>query len=75
MQGRTILCSKFLNGIGMFDFEELCDRPVGSADYIAVAQNCTTVLLKNIPQFTINNRNVMRRFITLVKLSLCLSIL
>lgn len=50
----------------MFEFEELCDRPVGNADYIAIAQNCAAILLKNIPNFTVNNRNVMRRFINLV---------
>lgn len=66
MQGRKFICSKYYKGVGMFEFEELCDRPVGNADYIAVAQNCAAILLKNIPNFTVNNRNVMRRFINLV---------
>jgi peroxisome-assembly ATPase len=66
MQGRKFTCERFYKGVGMFDFEELCDRPVGSADYIAIAQNCPTVLIKNIPYFSVNNRNVMRRFITLI---------
>jgi len=66
MQGRKFICSKYYKGVGMFEFEEICDKPVGNADYIAIAQNCATILLKNIPQFTINNRNIMRRFINLV---------
>jgi predicted ATPase len=66
MQGRKFTCERFFKGVGMFDFEELCDRAVGSADYIAIAQNCPTVLIKNIPYFSVNNRNVMRRFITLI---------
>ena len=66
MQGRQFTCSRFYGGVGMFEFEELCDRPVGSADYIAIAQNCPTILLKNIPNFSINNRNLIRRFINLV---------
>jgi cell division protein ZapE len=66
MQGRKITCNKYYKGVGMFEFEELCDRPVGNADYIAISQNCTTILLKNIPNFSVNNRNVMRRFINLV---------
>ncbi len=66
MQGRKFNCDKYYKGIGMYSFESLCDRPVGSADYIAIAQNCPTVFIKNIPRFSINNRNLMRRFITLI---------
>jgi len=66
MQGRKFICSKYYKGVGMFEFEELCDRPLGNADYIAIGQNCATILFKNIPNFTVNNRNVMRRFISLV---------
>ena len=66
MQGRKFTCERYFKGVGLFDFEELCDRPVGSADYIAIAQQCPTVMIKNIPQFSIYNRNVMRRFITLI---------
>jgi predicted ATPase len=66
MQGRKFICSKFYKGVGYFTFDELCDKPVGSADYIAIANSCPTMLIENIPYFTINNRNVMRRFINLV---------
>ncbi len=66
MQGRKFICTKYFGGVGMFEFEELCDRPVGNADYIAISQNCPTIFLKNIPNFTVNNRNVMRRYINLV---------
>jgi len=66
MQGRKFTCERFYKGVGIFEFEELCDRPVGSADYIAIAQHCPTVLIKNIPNFSIGNRNLIRRFITLI---------
>jgi predicted ATPase len=69
MQGRKFICSKYFKGVGYFTFEELCDRPVGSADYIAIAKACPTMLVENIPYFTVNNRNVMRRFINLVNIS------
>ena len=68
MQGRKFISTKYYKGVGMFEFEELCDRPLGSADYIAIAQNCSTILLKNVPNFTVNNRNLMRRFINLVSI-------
>lgn len=66
MQGRKFVCQSYYKGVAMFEFDELCDRAIGSADYIAIAQHCPTVLIKNIPYFSINNRNVMRRFINLV---------
>jgi predicted ATPase len=66
MQGRKFVCSKYYKGIGFFEFVELCDRPIGNADFIAIAQNCSTIFLKNVPTFSINNRNVLRRFINLV---------
>jgi predicted ATPase len=66
MQGRKFICDKYFKGVGMFQFDELCDRPVGSADYIAIAQQCPTVIIRDIPYFSVNNRNLMRRFITLI---------
>ena len=49
MQGRKFICSKFYKGVGYFTFDELCDKPVGSADYIAIANACPTMLIENIP--------------------------
>lgn len=66
MQGRKFTCERYHRGVGIFEFGDLCDRPLGSADYIAIAQQCPTVLVKHIPHFSVNNRNVMRRFITLI---------
>lgn len=68
MQGRNIICNKYYKGTGYFSFNELCDKPVGSADYIAIAQTCQTIMIEGVPYFSINNRNVMRRFITMVKI-------
>ena len=66
MQGRKFICKNYSKGVGYFDFEELCDQPVGAADFIAIARICPTILIKNIPVFTIDNRNILRRFIVLV---------
>ncbi len=66
MLGRKFICKNFSKGVAFFDFDELCDQPVGAADYIAIARACPTILIKDIPVFTINNRNILRRFILLV---------
>ena len=66
MQGRTITCSNYKNGVAEFTFDELCDRAVGSADYLAICQNCPTVLIRDIPQMSLDNKNILRRFIKLI---------
>ena len=52
--------------VGRFTFEELCQREVGAADYRAVAQKFSVVLVENIPRLNLKQHNEARRFITLV---------
>eukprot|EP00587_Corethron_hystrix_P006170 CAMPEP_0113309504 /NCGR_PEP_ID=MMETSP0010_2-20120614/7520_1 /TAXON_ID=216773 ORGANISM="Corethron hystrix, Strain 308" /NCGR_SAMPLE_ID=MMETSP0010_2 /ASSEMBLY_ACC=CAM_ASM_000155 /LENGTH=532 /DNA_ID=CAMNT_0000164767 /DNA_START=81 /DNA_END=1676 /DNA_ORIENTATION=- /assembly_acc=CAM_ASM_000155 len=53
-------------GVAVARFEELCKRPLGAADYIAVAENFHTLLLVDVPRLSLADMNVVRRFITLV---------
>ncbi|KAI3426118.1 hypothetical protein D9Q98_008497 [Chlorella vulgaris] len=50
----------------MFTFDELCSRPLGAADYIALANAKHTLALSGVPVFTANNRTSAYRFVTLV---------
>lgn len=50
----------------MFTFDELCGRPLGAADYIALAQYKHTVAVSGVPVFTAANRSAAYRFVTLV---------
>ena len=49
-----------------FTFDELCARPLGSADYQVLAQSFALVYVDGVPQLTLASRNEVRRFITLV---------
>ena len=53
-------------GVARFTFNELCKRPLGPSDYIAVASSFHTVFLEAIPLLTLNDVNAVRRFITLI---------
>jgi cell division protein ZapE len=53
-------------GVARFDFRDLCAKPLGAADYLAVAQHFHTVLLDHIPQMTPEMRNEARRFTLLI---------
>ncbi|KAE8056387.1 hypothetical protein FH972_013165 [Carpinus fangiana] len=66
MFGRKLEVSKSCEGVARFTFEYLCGRPVGAADYIAVAENYHTVFISDIPIMSMRIRDKARRFITLI---------
>ncbi|XP_027080929.2 uncharacterized protein [Coffea arabica] len=66
MFGRTLEVPLSCNGLARFTFEYLCGRPVGAADYIAVAKNYHTIFISDIPTMSMRIRDKARRFITLI---------
>ncbi|XP_061376442.1 uncharacterized protein LOC133318456 isoform X2 [Gastrolobium bilobum] len=66
MFGRTLEVPESCEGVARFTFEHLCGRPLGAADYIAVAENYHTVFISNIPAMSMRIRDKARRFITLI---------
>ncbi|KAL8130468.1 hypothetical protein V2J09_019623 [Rumex salicifolius] len=66
MFGRTLGVPESCNGVARFSFEYLCGRPVGAADYIALANNYHTVFISGIPEMSMRIRDKARRFITLI---------
>ena len=66
INGRNFHALRRGDGVIWFDFEELCDKPRGSADFIEIARSFNTVMLSNTPQLSEEDANTARRFITLV---------
>lgn len=66
VQGRVLRVDKHANGIAWLTFGELCMRPLGANDYLALAKICHTILLQGIPAMTREERNEARRFVTLI---------
>ncbi|MFQ6619174.1 hypothetical protein Gotur_000555 [Gossypium turneri] len=66
MFGRTLEVPQSCNGVARFTFDYLCGRPVGAADYIAVAKGHHTVFISDIPVMSMRIRDKARRFITLI---------
>ncbi|XP_039825280.1 putative ATPase N2B isoform X2 [Panicum virgatum] len=66
MFGRYIEIPQSCNGVARFDFEYLCGRPVGAADYIAIARNYHTIFISEIPAMSMKICDKARRFITLI---------
>lgn len=64
--GRKLVVPQVARGVARFSFDELCDRPLAAADYLAIAQEFHTVLIDHIPVMTDNMHNVARRFTLLI---------
>ena len=66
INGRNFHARRRGDGIIWFEFEELCEKPRGSIDYVEIARAFNTVVLSNMPQLAEDDANAARRFITLV---------
>jgi predicted ATPase/Ca2+-binding EF-hand superfamily protein len=54
------------SNIAWFRFKDLCDKPLGASDYLAIASGFHSVFIADIPRMTLQERDQVRRFITLV---------
>ena len=66
IKGRKIEIKNFYEGVVRFKFEELCNKNLGSEDYISIANNCDFLLIEKLPDFNEDNSNQQQRFITLI---------
>ncbi|XVE63466.1 hypothetical protein DITRI_Ditri07aG0022800 [Diplodiscus trichospermus] len=66
VMGRTLQVPLGANGCAYFSFEELCDKPLGAADYFGLFKNFHTLALEGVPKFGLHNRTAAYRFVTLV---------
>ncbi len=66
VKGRTIEVPEAAAGVARFDFAELCERPLGAGDYLAIARRYDAVVLSGVPRLGPHNRNEARRFMTLI---------
>ncbi len=66
VSGRTVAIPVASAGVARFDFEDLCARPLGPGDFLAIAHAFHTVLVDRIPRLGPENVDRARRFITLI---------
>jgi cell division protein ZapE len=65
VMGREVEIPRFHNGCARATFFDLCGRPLGPADYLALAASARVLLLDDIPRLGSENFNQARRFVTL----------
>ncbi len=65
VKGRDIIVNA-AGDIAQFTFADICEKPYGAEDYIAIAQKYDTVFLTEVPSLTGDNRNEAKRLILLI---------
>ncbi len=66
VKGRSLVVRSAARGAARFTFEELCEAPLGAADYLKIAHAFHTVFVEGIPVLGPEKRNPAKRFINLI---------
>ncbi|MGB0626181.1 MAG: cell division protein ZapE [Alphaproteobacteria bacterium] len=66
VQGRVIHAHQAARGIARFTFDELCNKPRGASDFLAIATQYHTVMVDNIPILDERERDAAKRFVVLI---------
>ncbi len=66
IKGREVVAERAAGTAARFTFEELCARPLGARDYLALAERFDTFLIDHVPVMTKKNRNEAKRFILFI---------
>jgi cell division protein ZapE len=66
VKGRQVELPLFHNGVARLKFFDLCGKPLGAADYLALADAVRVLILEDIPTLSRHNFNEAKRFVTLI---------
>ena len=66
VKGREVEIPAFRNGVARASFFDLCGKPLGAADYLALAEAVKVLVLEGIPSLGRSNFNEAKRFVTLI---------
>lgn len=64
--GRQLLVPQAINGVARFSFHDLCEQPLASSDYLAIAREFHTLVIDDIPVLPAHKRNEARRLTWLI---------
>ncbi|MFI4999933.1 MAG: cell division protein ZapE [Reyranellales bacterium] len=65
-QGRDVDVPRAAPGVAMAHYLDWCDRPMGAADFLCIAEHFHTVIVVDIPKMGPDSRDKAARFVTMV---------
>ncbi|CAN7517086.1 cell division protein ZapE [Neorhizobium sp. LjRoot104] len=66
MKGRSIHVPSAAGRAARFDFKDICGKPLGASDYLALANRFDAIFVEHVPQLGPEKRNETKRLINLV---------
>ncbi len=66
VQGRFVVVPRAAKEVAWFTFEELCARPLGPADFLALTRQFHTLIVEGIPKLGPQQRDQAKRFNILI---------
>ena len=64
--GRDVVVERTVGSLARATFEDLCGRPLGPQDYLALAARFHTLFLQDVPALSMDRRQEARRLVTLI---------
>ena len=66
VKGHQLHVPREAMGAARFGFHDLCEQPLGAADYLRIAHEFHTVVIDHVPVMDLASRNEAKRFIALI---------
>ncbi|MEW6630119.1 MAG: cell division protein ZapE [Pseudomonadota bacterium] len=66
LKGRHLVVPRAAGDAARFSFADLCEKPLGARDYLAIAGHFSTVFIDHVPVLGEGKRNEAKRFILLI---------
>lgn len=66
VKGHILRVPEAARGVAHFTFEDLCEKPLGTLDFLYIARAFHTVIIEGIPKLRPEQRSAARRFINLI---------
>ncbi len=64
--GRSVAVPQARGSVARFPFQDLCGKPLGAQDFLAIARTFRTVIVDDIPILQAAQRNEAKRFILMI---------
>lgn len=66
VKGRRVVVPRAAGAAARFSFADLCEKPLGARDYLAIVDRFPTIFIDQVPVLGEGKRNEAKRFILLV---------